>query len=67
VEFLDPCPIPSTSTILAKSRIPGVIVIAVRVQVCGGATRAVPESLLQDLYDLEVGYVVYIVKACAGA
>jgi hypothetical protein len=27
----------------------------------------VPESLLQDLHDLEVGYVVFIVNACTGA
>jgi hypothetical protein len=33
----------------------------------GGVARAVPESLLQDLHDLEVGYVVFIVNACAGA
>jgi hypothetical protein len=42
-------------------------VVAVRVRVRGGAARAVLESLLQDLHDLEVGYVVFIVNACAGA
>jgi hypothetical protein len=42
-------------------------VITVRVQIRGGAARVVLESLLQDLYDLEVGYVVFIVNACAGA
>jgi hypothetical protein len=33
------------------------------------AVRActVPESLLKDLHDLEVGYVVFIVNACTGA
>jgi hypothetical protein len=41
-------------------------VIIVRVRVRGGAARAVLESLLQDLHDLEVGYVVFIVNACAG-
>jgi hypothetical protein len=38
-------------------------VVAVHVRVCGGAARAVPESLLQDLHDLEVGYVVFIDNA----
>jgi hypothetical protein len=38
----------------------------VRVQVCGGATRVAPELLLQDVHDLEVGYVVFIVNVCAG-
>jgi hypothetical protein len=66
VEFLDPCPTPSTSAILARTGILGVIVIAVHVRVCGGAARATPESLLQDLHDLEVGYFVFIVNACAG-
>jgi hypothetical protein len=37
--------------------------IIVRVQV--HAARVVPKSLLQDLHDLEVGYVVFIVNACA--
>jgi hypothetical protein len=60
-------PIPSTSTISAGSEILEVIVIAVRVQVRGGATCVVPESLLQDLRDIEVGYIVFIVNACAGA
>jgi hypothetical protein len=41
--------------------------IAVRVRVCGGATRVALKSFLQDLHDLEVGYVVFIVNACAGA
>jgi hypothetical protein len=27
----------------------------------------VPESVRQDLYDLEVGYVGFIINACAGA
>jgi hypothetical protein len=47
--------------------ISGVIVIVVRVRVCGGASRAVPESLLQDLHDLEIGYIVFIAIACVGA
>jgi hypothetical protein len=42
-------------------------VVAVRVRVRGGAAHAVPESLLQDLHDLEFGYVVFIVNAYAGA
>jgi hypothetical protein len=67
VEFLDPCPMPSTSAILAGMGILGVIMIVVRVRVRGGAARVAPESLLQDLHDLEVGYVVFIVNACAGA
>jgi hypothetical protein len=41
--------------------------IAVRVRVREGIACAVPESLLQDLHDLEVGYVVFIVNACVGA
>jgi hypothetical protein len=49
---------PSTSAIFAGSGILGVIVITVRVRVRRGAVRAVPESLLQDLHDLEVGYFV---------
>jgi hypothetical protein len=36
-------------------------------QVRGGATRVALESLLQDLHDLEVGYVIFIVNACAEA
>jgi hypothetical protein len=67
MEFSDPCPTPSTSAILAGKGIPGVIVIVVRVRVRGGAARVAPESLLQDLHDLEVGYVVFIINACAGA
>jgi hypothetical protein len=58
-EFPHPCS--------AGSGILGVIVIAVRVRVRGGAARVVPKSLLQDLHDLEVGYVVFIINACAGA
>jgi hypothetical protein len=46
--------------ILARNGVPGVIVVAVRVRVHGGAARAVPESLCQDLHDLEVGYVVFV-------
>jgi hypothetical protein len=49
------------------AKVPGVIVVAVHVRVHGGAARAVLKSLLQDLHDLEVGYVVFIVNACAGA
>jgi hypothetical protein len=52
---------------LAGTGIPGVIVIAVRVRVRGGAARVVPELLLQDLHDLEVGYIIFIVSAYAGA
>jgi hypothetical protein len=37
------------------------------VRVRGGAARVAPESLLQYLHDLEVGYIVFIVNACAGA
>jgi hypothetical protein len=66
-EFLDPCPMPSTTAILAGTGILGVIVIVVRVRVRGGAARVASESLLQGLHDLEVGYVVFIVNACAGA
>jgi hypothetical protein len=51
----------------AGSEIPEVIVITVRVQVHGGAAHVAPESLLQDLHNLEVSYVVFIVNACAGA
>jgi hypothetical protein len=53
--------------ISAGTRILGVIVVAVRVRVREGAARVVPESLLQDLHELEVGYIVFIVNACAGA
>jgi hypothetical protein len=52
---------------LAGNGVPGVIVVVVHVRVRGGAAHAVPKSLLQDLHDLEVGYVVFIVNACAGA
>jgi hypothetical protein len=38
--------------ISAGNGVPGVIVVAIRVQVRGGDTRVVPDSLLQDLYDL---------------
>jgi hypothetical protein len=47
---------------LAGNGVPGVTVVAVRVRVCGGAAHVVPESLLEDLHDLKVGYVVFIVK-----
>jgi hypothetical protein len=36
-------------------------------RVHGGAARVAPELLLQDLHDLEVGYVVFIVNTFAGA
>jgi uncharacterized protein YifN (PemK superfamily) len=58
---------PSTSTILAETGIPRVIVIIVRARVHGGAVRVVPESLLQDLHNLKVGYIVFIVNAWLGA
>jgi hypothetical protein len=58
---------PSTSAILAGLGILEVIVITVCVRVRGGATRVAPESLLQYLHDLEVGYIVFIVNACAVA
>jgi hypothetical protein len=60
------CPTPSTSAILAGLGILEVIVIAIRVRVHRGAARVAPESLLQDLRDLEVCYVILIVNACAG-
>jgi hypothetical protein len=41
--------------------------ITVCVRVRGGAAFVAPESFLQDLHDLEVGYVIFIVNACAGA
>jgi hypothetical protein len=41
--------------------------ITIRVELHGGAARVAPESLLQDLHDLEVGYIVFIINACAGA
>jgi hypothetical protein len=53
--------------ISAGNGVPGVIMVAVRVRVCGGAACAVLESLLQDFHDLEVGYVVFDSNACAGA
>jgi hypothetical protein len=53
--------------ILAGNGVLGVIMVAIRVRVCGGAAHAVSKSLLQDLHDLEVGYVIFIVNACAGA
>jgi hypothetical protein len=53
--------------ISAENGVPGVIVVYVHVRVRGGAACAVPESLLQDLHGLKVGYVVFIVNACAGA
>jgi hypothetical protein len=36
------------------------------VVLCGTKVVA-PESLQQDLHDLEVGYVGFIINACAGA
>jgi hypothetical protein len=53
--------------ISAGNKVPGVIVVAVRVWVRGGAARAVPESLRQVLHDLEVGYDVFDSNACAVA
>jgi hypothetical protein len=53
--------------ISAGNGVPRVIVVVVHVRVHGGAAHVVPESLLQDLHDLEVGYVVFIVNAFAGA
>jgi hypothetical protein len=53
--------------ISAGNGVPGVIVVAVRVRVRGGAAHAVPKSLLQDLHDFEIGYVVSIINTCAGA
>jgi hypothetical protein len=53
--------------ISARNGVPRVIMVAVRVRVQRGAARAVPESLLQDLHDLEVSYIVFIVNACVGA
>jgi hypothetical protein len=41
--------------------------VAVCVRVREGAARAVPESLLQDLHDLEVSYIIFIDNACAGS
>jgi hypothetical protein len=40
----------STSAILAGLRIPGVIVIVVRVRVRGGAGHSTPDWLLQDVH-----------------
>jgi hypothetical protein len=45
----------------------GSLMVAVRVRVCGGAARATPESLRQDLHDHKVGYIVFIVNAYAEA
>jgi hypothetical protein len=45
----------------------GVIVIAVLARVRVRAARVASKSLLQDLHDLEVGYIVFIVNACARA
>jgi hypothetical protein len=53
--------------ISAGNGVPGVIVVAVRVRVRGGAARVVPELVLQDHHDLEVGYVIFIANACARA
>jgi hypothetical protein len=53
--------------ISAGNRVLGVIVVVVRVRVREGAARAVPESLCQDLHDLEVRYVIFDSKACARA
>jgi hypothetical protein len=41
--------------------------VVVHVRLRGGAARVVLESLIQDLHDLEVGYVIFIVNTCAGA
>jgi hypothetical protein len=41
--------------------------IAVHVRVHAGATCVASESLLQDIHDLEVGYVIFIINAYAGA
>jgi hypothetical protein len=53
--------------ISAGTGIPEVIMVAVRVRVFGGAARVMSESLLQDLHNLEVGYIVFIINACVGA
>jgi hypothetical protein len=53
--------------ISAGNEVSGVIVVDIPLCVCGGAACAVLELLLQDIHDLEVGYVVFIVNACAGA
>jgi hypothetical protein len=57
----------STSAISTGLGILEVIVIPIHVQVREGAGRVAQESLLQDLHDLEVGYVIFIINACAGA
>jgi hypothetical protein len=44
----------------------GDIVVTVHVRVRRGVARAVLESLLQYLHDLEVSYVVFIINACVG-
>jgi hypothetical protein len=49
VEFPDPYPVPSTSSIFARTGISGVIVITIHVQVHGGAACVALKSLLQDL------------------
>jgi hypothetical protein len=67
VEFTDPCSKAIYFRISVGNGVSGVIMVAVRVRVRGGAARAVPESLLQDLHDLEVGYVVFASNACEGA
>jgi hypothetical protein len=53
--------------ISAGTGIPEVIMVAVRVRVFRGAARVMSESLLQDLHNLEVGYIVFIINACVGA
>jgi hypothetical protein len=67
VEFPDPCSKVVYFRISVGNGISGVIVVTIHVRVRGGAARVVPESLLQDLHDLEVGYVVFDNNACAGA
>jgi hypothetical protein len=58
---------PSTSAILVGSGIQEVIMITIRVQVRGGATRVASESLLQDLRSPWVDYIGFIDIACVGA
>jgi hypothetical protein len=67
VEFPDPCSKAVYFRISLGNRILGVIVVTIHVRVREGAARVVPESLLQDLHDLEVGYVVFDNNTCAGA
>jgi hypothetical protein len=57
----------SIFAISAKSEISGVIVDHRTCVSTKGAARVAPESLSQILNDLEVGYVDYIMNACAGA